>query len=312
MYLFKNSKPCSAIGATLPPLNQTRGILRRNLEAPDSVDWTVSGCGTSVKNQLCNTCAAHSTTATVEYCLCAASGQLPQSRSVQQISECTDGRGLDVGSPIERVNTFCVSGFPDVHLDFVIKELNGNIDAAINNEESETNNGCNRFSRDFTSARVVDYVSDIFTDEEHLLDAVSQIGPTATNIAVTPNIQHYGGGVYYNAAECVDYAYENVPSECVEERNGRMSYTCLERNGVKCSELLPDHCNIFFVNSDISFPHSLTAIGYDQDKDGTLFWKMKNSWGTDWGEEGFLRIARGLGHCGVGSMFTVPQCSRVG
>jgi len=264
-------------GGVVPPRENVRGSLRQDIPAPDTLDLTNSGCITSIKNQLCNTCAAHATTAAVEYCLCAASGQLPSSRSVQQISECTDGRGLDIGTSLERVNTHCVSGFPDVHLDFVIKELNGNIEAETNNPESETNKGCNRFSRDFTSARVVDYVSDIFTDEDHLVDAVSQIGPTATNIAVTPKIQHYGGGVYYNPDECQDYEEEEVPAECVEERSGRLSYTCLERNGVNCAELLPKHCNIFFVPSEVSYPHSLTATGYGQDSEGNMFWTMKNS-----------------------------------
>ena len=71
---------------------------------------------------------------------------------------------------------------------------------------------------------------------------------------------------------------------CVEERGGRLSYSCLERNGVNCGELLPKHCNIFFVPSEVSYPHSLTATGYGQDSDGNMFWTMKNSWGEDWGE----------------------------
>jgi hypothetical protein len=54
---------------------------------------------------------------------------------------------------------------------------------------------------------------------------VSQIVPTATNIAVTSKIQSYGVGVlqvYYEPDECTDYAFEDVPPEYVEERNGRM------------------------------------------------------------------------------------------
>ena len=147
--------------------------------------------------------------------------------------------------------------------------------------------------------------------QHRLQDAVSQIGPTATNILATSKIQFYSEGVYYNSDECTNYASEDVPLECMEERQGRVSYTCLEKNGVNCSESLPDHCSIFFNPPPNSLPHSLTVIGYGEESDGTLFWKMKNSWGTDWGENGFLRIARGLGHCGVGSMFTVPLC-RVG
>ena len=70
-------------------------------------------------------------------------------------------------------------------------------------------------------ARVFDYVSDYFTTEDYLIDSLSQIGPTATNIAVTPKIQFYGGDVYYNREECSDYIEEDIPLQCRETRAGR-------------------------------------------------------------------------------------------
>merc|ERR1719500_142586 len=164
-------------------------------------------------------------------------------------------------------------------------------------------------SGDLTRARVTDYVADIFTTEDHLTDAVSMLGATATNIAVTANLVFYGGGLYYNPEECVDYVEEPVPVQCQEERDGRISYTCLTVEGVDCAEMMPKHCDIFFKQSDTSFPHSLTVVGFDEEEDGTQYWRMKNSWGPTWGEEGYLRLARGLGHCGVGGIFTVPICT---
>ena len=119
-------------------------------------------------------------------------------------------------------------------------------------------------SRDLTRARVTDYVSDIFTTEDHLLDAVSMLGATVTNIAVTADLAFYGGGVYYNPEECMDYVEEPVPVECQEERAGRTSYTCLTVNGVNCAEMMPRHCDIFFKQSDTSFPHSLAVVGFDE------------------------------------------------
>ena len=134
-------------------------------------------------------------------------------RSVQQISECSDGTGLDLGSQVERLNTHCLSGFPDVHFSFLINGLGGQLDSAVNNPEMNETGTC-RQSGDLTRARVTDYVADIFTTEDHLMDAVTMVGATATNIAVTANLVFYGGGLYYNPEECVDYVEEPVPVQC--------------------------------------------------------------------------------------------------
>ena len=39
------------------------------------------------------------------------------------------------------------------------------------------------------------------------------------------------------------------------------------------------------------------------------YWRMKNSWGTMWGEGGYVRLFRGLGHCGVGSYVSQAICT---
>jgi C1A family cysteine protease len=49
--------------------------------------------------------------------------------------------------------------------------------------------------------------------------------------------------------------------------------------------------------------HGIDAVGYGVGGDGTKFWVMKNSWGTEWGENGFIRMERDIadeeGLCGL-------------
>ncbi|KAH7570417.1 hypothetical protein ACOSQ2_018885 [Xanthoceras sorbifolium] len=64
-----------------------------------------------------------------------------------------------------------------------------------------------------------------------------------------------------------------------------------------------DHCGT-------ELNHRVAVIGDGETQDGTKYWTVKNSWGTEWEEKGYIRMERGVstggGVCGIAMDASYP------
>jgi C1A family cysteine protease len=68
---------------------------------------------------------------------------------------------------------------------------------------------------------------------------------------------------------------------------------------------------VFDTCSSTKMNHAVTVVGYGTEN-GKPYWVVKNSWGANWGDGGFIKIARGNSECGIGSQCALVECTKTG
>jgi len=66
---------------------------------------------------------------------------------------------------------------------------------------------------------------------------------------------------------------------------------------------------VFSGTCGTALDHGVLAVGYGTDS-GTAYWKVKNSWGSTWGQDGYIMMAKDIssssGQCGIASQPSYP------
>merc|ERR1711962_253397 len=240
---------------------------------PRSFDWRSKGMVSSVKSQgQCGSCAAFSVMGAVESCFGIENDDMVDDLSEQHIIDCAYKHFVndDQGS----WGAYgCDGAWPVAYLDWLANGERNQIEKKYPYTSGRTgvHSRCNPKNGGYPfKSRVTGFYNKWYPKELDMENVV-QINPVSSTVQVTNHWGSYGGGVL-NDNSCCNAASD---SSCVRKLN-----------------------------------HAILVVGYGFDtQSGLHYWIIKNSWGGWWGDEGYLKLKKGSGHCGVGSMVqAIPKC----
>lgn len=234
--------------------------------APAAFDWSEKGAVTAVRTQHCGDCYAFSSAADIEGSWFLAGNPLTP-LSVEQIVDCCfDDMGiLDCAG--------CAGGNQEYVFDWLVEK--GGVDS------------------DKT------YPYNVAPKKGHPSDCKRDL---LTNSSYTAHISGW-----YQVSGGMDPYGKNGTKHKVDEagimealvKTGPLSLGIAAADAqmkqYKGGVAAPKGCN-----KDSTLDHAVLFVGYGTDN-GVDYWKIKNSWGTQWGEDGYYRIARGSNFCGIAS-----------
>ena len=250
-------------------------MMPSNVEIPDSVDWRTQGYVTPIKDQgQCGSCWAFSAVASLEGQHFKKAGTLV-SLSEQNLVDCSQKQG----------NQGCNGGLMDQAFTYI------KVNKGIDTEDSykyvaRVNNYIlwKIFSFAFNFIININYF--LLKDEKCKFKAAS-VGATDTGFTDIDSGDETALATAIATVGPISVAIDASQSSFQFYSSGIYSD--------------PD-C------SSTELDHGVTAVGYGTQGAGKDFYIVKNSWGTSWGDKGYIMIARNTNNmCGIATMSSYPM-----
>lgn len=220
----------------------------------DSKNWTAEGVVSPPQDQGdCANCYIFSSVSALESAISIMYQTPPEKLSEQQLTDCV----RDPGQPS------ILGGCNRGRAEWVWNTTKNYEGAVLNSDytpySATDNGGCNESISKEPNSQVDSWVFNPVADEEALKCSLALNGPHHISMDFTGPIQNYKSGIYDDPTS---------------------------------------NCNSSFVNGQMvkAYTHALTLVGYGSELNNagvmTDFWLIKNSYGADWGINGYLKLAR--------------------
>lgn len=237
---------------------------------PTDFDWRPLGAVTGIKNQKqCGSCWSFSTAQDIEGTHFLATGNLT-SYSEQQLVACDIyNDGCDGGWPYTAMQYVAKTGGLSTYESYPYRGVYQTYDLPTPTCEKDKINS-NLKSGDVAHISGYQMVAMGAEYEDLMALALVKNGPLS---------------VSFNAAGMDYYTYGIVGCESIAGE---------------------DYCEAGSIDEvdpcdPTSLDHAVLAVAYGV-QDDVDYWVIKNSWGSDWGEDGYYRLEKGTDKCGVSNM----------
>lgn len=256
-------------------------------QLPDAFDWTLKNVVTSVKDQGAGgTCWAFSTVENIEG-QWALSGRPLTNLSVEQVVECDNMEDL----PRQHADCGVFGGWPYLAYEYVIKA--GGLSSwedypycSGDTSKSKSDNCDPCPPPGFNST---------------LCGPPTPWCNMSQSCVAKLDKTKFVNGLKVQGWKAIDQNETVIAEQLM--KIGPLSVT------LDADWLMFYHSGVFdpFLCSSKTLDHAVLLVGFGKEKTllgEKLYWKVKNSWGSSWGENGYFRIKRNSGTCGINQQVT--------